>query len=124
MRDYFIVLIVLTSVPIGLLRPFYGFMVYAWISYMYPHMLAWSFAQSFPSAKLMAATTIVGTVLRRAADVAALRQRESVMLILLWLWFTLTTLFAVYPDKALLRWQYVSKVILMGLVAAALLSSQ
>src|SRR5215831_14127709 len=124
MRDYFIVFIIVASVPIGLLRPYLGFLAYCWVSYMYPHMLAWSFAQNFPGAKLTAITAITSTLFNREGSLSPLGKRESIAMLLFWAMITISTALAVYPSAAWLRWQDVSKLIVMGLLAAVLLNSQ
>lgn len=121
MRDYFIISIVLASLPIGLFRPFYGLLVYAWISYMYPHSLAWSFAQTFPVAKLSALSVLGGLAFAGKLNVAALRQRENIAMLALWCMFTISSVFAVYPDLAWRHWQDVSKLIVMSIVASMLM---
>src|SRR5205807_5087396 len=95
MRDYLIMAIVLASLPIGLFRPFYGLLVYAWISYMYPHELAWSFAKSFPVAKLSAFSVMGGLLFSPTGNIAALRQKENVAMLLFWVTFTISSVFAI-----------------------------
>lgn len=124
MRDYFVIAVVLASLPVGLIQPYYGLLVYAWISYMYPHLLAWSFAQSFPVAKLSAISTIVGTTIRQAGDTAPLRQRESLLMLLFFFSFTWSSFFAFYPDAAWAKWQDVTKIIAMAFLASTLLTDQ
>ena len=121
MRDYVVIGLVLSSLPIGLFRPFYGLLVYAWISYMYPHMLAWSMAQTFPMAKLSSLSVMGGLLFSPSANVAALRQRENVAMLLLWCTFTISSVFAIYPDQAWVKWQDTSKLILMSVLATILL---
>src|SRR5215475_7757726 len=110
MRDYILVAFVVASVPVGLILPYYALLVYAWVSYMYPQMYTWSFAQSFPCARLMASTAIVAAFVKRDLDFTPLRRGAMVVMMLLLGWFTLTTVFALYPDDAWLRWQEVFKV--------------
>jgi probable O-glycosylation ligase (exosortase A-associated) len=124
MRDYLIVGIVLLSLPIGLLMPFYGLLVYAWISYMNPHMYAWSFAQSFPVAKLSALSALAGTLFTQARDLAPLRQRETIAMLLLWCASIISSIFALYPSSAWVRWQDTTKVTFMALLAAVLLTDR
>jgi probable O-glycosylation ligase (exosortase A-associated) len=121
MRDYFIIAVVLSALPIGLFRPFYGLLVYAWISYMYPHMLAWSFAQSFPVAKLSALAVVAGMFFAPPGNFGALRQKENILMLLLWVVFTISTIFALNPGDAWKSWQDVSKLIVMSLLASLLL---
>src|SRR4051794_31080164 len=109
MRDYVIIAIVLASLPIGLIRPFYGLLVYAWISYMYPQELAWSFAQSFPVAKLSAFSVMGGLLFSPSGNFAAIRKKENVAMLLLWVTYTISSFGAIYPERAWYHWQDTSK---------------
>src|SRR5215813_7471778 len=117
MRDYLLVGFVVASAPVGLLVPYYTLLVYSWISYMYPHMYAWSFGQTFPSAKLMAAATIGGLFIKRDGDISPLRRPEIIAMMLLLVCFTISTIFAVYPADAWDRFKDVSKLIIIALVS-------
>ncbi len=121
MRDYLLISIVLASLPIGLFRSFYGLLVYAWISYMYPHELTWSFAKTLPFAKLSALSVMGGLPFTPSLNFAALCQRENISMLLLWGTFTFSSIFAIYPDRAWASWQDVSKLIVMSLLASMLL---
>ncbi|MCI0721071.1 MAG: DUF5935 domain-containing protein, partial [Acidobacteria bacterium] len=95
MRDYLVAAIVLSSLPLGLVRPYYGVLIYAWVSYMYPHLLAWSFVRDWPVGKIAGASALVGGVINHDGDFQPLRQRESLLMIVFMGCFTLSTLFAI-----------------------------
>jgi len=124
MRDYLLIFLILANVPIGLVQPYYGMLVYTWISLMYPHLFTWSFGRTFPVAKLMAVSVIAGTIIRGAVKSAALRQRENVLMMLLGCTFTVSTIFAIYPANAWDRWLDVIKLVVMGLLTSMLLTDQ
>jgi probable O-glycosylation ligase (exosortase A-associated) len=124
MRDYALVGFILASLPVGLFIPFYALLVYAWISYMYPHMYTWSFGQTFPSAKLMALVAIFGAAINKDGDFRPLRRPESIAMMLLFVCFTVSTFFAIQPEQAWSRWQDVSKLVIMALVSSVLLTTQ
>src|SRR5438309_11492641 len=113
MRDFLVIGVVLASLPIGLFRPFYGLLVYAWISYMNPHMLAWSFAQTFPVAKLSSLSVLAGIFLSGQFNLKPLHQRELKLMLLVWGTFSVSTVFAFYFNDAWTAWKEVSKVLLM-----------
>src|SRR5262245_1686009 len=124
MRDYALVAFVVASLPVGLFVPYYSLLVYAWISYMYPHMYTWSFGQFFPSAKLTALATVFGAIIKRDGDLRPLRRPESIAMMVLFACFTVSTFFAIQPEQAWGRWQDVSKLIIMALVSSVLLTTQ
>lgn len=121
MRDYLIVGLVLASLPVGLIQPYYGMLFYCWISYMSPHMLTWSFASTLPVAKLSGIAMLAGTILQRYGDTRPLRQRENLCMIALFAVFTFSSIFAIYPDRAWMQWQEVAKKILIALVTSMML---
>src|SRR5262245_1499937 len=124
MRDYVLVAFLLCCFPVGILRPYFGLLVYTWVSFMYPHMLTWSFALNFPAAKLTAISAPVGAFLNRTGDTTAVRQREAMAMIFLWCTFTISTFFAFYPNQAWVRWEDVSKAIIMALVSAMFITTK
>ena len=38
MRDFVVVGFVFAGLPVALLQPYYGLLLYSWVSYMYPHL--------------------------------------------------------------------------------------
>jgi probable O-glycosylation ligase (exosortase A-associated) len=123
MRDYLFIGFIIANLPIGFIRPYYGMLVYTWLSYMYPQSFTWSIAQSFPAAKLSAIATVAGTLITQAGETAALLQREIIMMVLFWCTMTISSIDPLTPAYAWIKWQDVSKIIIMGLLAATLLTS-
>jgi putative inorganic carbon (HCO3(-)) transporter len=123
MRDFLFIIAILASLPAGVFYPYYGILVYTWVTYMYPHLLTWSF-QNLPVAKWTAMAVLAGTVARGAINTAPLRTRETFLMMLLWCTFTLSTLFALNPVPAWDKWKDVSKLIVMAVVTSMLLTDQ
>jgi putative inorganic carbon (hco3(-)) transporter len=121
MRDYLILSILVVSIPIGLIRPYFGMLVYTWISYMFPHELTWGVARNLPAGRLAALSTVIGLVITRTGNIAPLVQRETIMMILLWCIFTVSSVFAFDPSLAWSKWTETSKLIIMALVISTLL---
>ena len=59
MRDVLLTLLVFGSLPFILKRPHIGVLVWAWLSYMNPHRLTWSFAYDMPFAQIVAITLLI-----------------------------------------------------------------
>jgi hypothetical protein len=45
LRDVFVLLTVLLSLPLAFRRPFVGLLVFSWLAYMRPQDLCWGFAR-------------------------------------------------------------------------------
>ncbi|HTP67878.1 MAG TPA: putative O-glycosylation ligase, exosortase A system-associated [Dongiaceae bacterium] len=93
MRDFIIIVIILGSVPVCLLEPYCGVLMWYWVTYFNPHRFGWSFAYDFPVAAVVAVPTLAGTVFARKS-LSSLLVRESILLLLLWVWFAFTYLHA------------------------------
>jgi probable O-glycosylation ligase (exosortase A-associated) len=107
--------VVLFSLPFCFLRPWVGVLMWAWIGYMNPHRLTWSFSYDMKYAQMVAIATLGGLLV--TGDRRRLPQtRETFLLMGLWLLFTLSTAFALYPDLAREQWEKVSKVLLFTLI--------
>jgi probable O-glycosylation ligase (exosortase A-associated) len=123
MRDIFLFAIIFASVPVCFLRPWIGILVFSWISYMNPHRFTWGPAYDFPFAKIVAVVTIAGLLFTK--DKMSLpKTRETLLIVLLGIYFTFTNFFAFYPDQAWIQWEKVIKVLVMTLVTIVLINDR
>jgi probable O-glycosylation ligase (exosortase A-associated) len=118
-RDLAVTLTIMGLLPVCLARPWIGVLVWSWIGYMNPHRLTWGFAYDLPFAMLVALATLTGFVFTRERK-PFLWTRETVLILLLWGWFTVSSVFAMYPDSAWAKWEEISKILLMALLAIPL----
>lgn len=58
MRDILLFLIIVGSIPFIFRRPFFGVLMWCWVSYMLPQSHTWGFMFEFPVAMLIGVTTI------------------------------------------------------------------
>ena len=65
MRDIFVLLSVLVTIPLTLRWPYVGILAWCWISYMNPHRLTWGFAYNLPLALIVAVTTFIAWMLSK-----------------------------------------------------------
>lgn len=115
MRDYIVLGLILAGLPLCVYKPYIGTLYWAWISFMNPHRYAWGAAVNFPVAMVVALATLGGFLFsseKRRPPAAA----PLVFLVLLWVYFGITTSQAIYPADASRQFQEVSKIILMALV--------
>jgi len=123
LRDLALLAILAGSVPLVLVRPWIGVLLWYWIGLMNPHRLTWSFMYDFPVAMLVGAVTLVALVLAQLMG----RERqlppysgETVLILLIAVWFTLTTANAWMPEQAWGYWEQFMKILLFTLVTSML----
>ncbi len=114
-RDLITFAVIFGSLPFCFTRPWIGILVFSWIAYMNPHRFTWGAAHDFPFAQIVAIVTLAGFIFTKDKDKFYM-ERETVLILLLWIIFTLTTFFAFYPDEAWLMWKKTSKIFLMCLI--------
>lgn len=116
LRDFLLFSIVFGLTPICFLRPWVGFLLWSWLGYMNPHRYAWGPAYDFPFAQVVAIATLAGTPFARDRKPIPWN-RETILLLALWAWFTVTTIVALYPTSAWSVWQRTSKILLMTFIS-------
>ena len=125
MRDFVILAIVFGSVPVILMRPWVGIIMWSWVSYMNPHRLTWDFAYDFPVAMIIGITTIIAWLISRdPKDKKMPWDAISVLMVLFVLWTGVTTLFALEPADAFNKWETFNKVMLMTFLTLMLMHSR
>jgi len=122
-RDYIVLAIILTGAGIAVFRPFVGVLFWCWVSYMNPHRLTWGIAYDFPAAMVIGGATILGLLFTKDRTKVPM-ERESILLLLLWILFVVTTSFALFPAAAWARFDQTSKILLMTIVTMMLVNSR
>src|SRR6267142_6999258 len=123
MRDILVLAIIIIGVPVSMVRPFIGILLWSWVSYMNPHRLTWGIAYDFPAALAIGAGTLVGLLFTKDRRFLPM-ERETIVLLLLWCLFAVTTVFALVPDRAWPQFELVSKILLMTMVTMMLVTTR
>jgi probable O-glycosylation ligase (exosortase A-associated) len=119
------------SLPVCLVRPFYGILLWTVIAFLNPQssLFYWSVANTFPWAIAVAVPTLIGFALF-PKEWKNLKSSKFFFVIVMWVWFTITSfvsthtpVFVHHAGDTWYRWGYVSKVLLMTMVAAAIINS-
>ena len=118
-RDIVVTLIIFGSLPVCLTRPWIGILMWSWIGYMNPHRLTWSFAYTLPFAMVVALATLIGLLFTRERKPLP-RTSEVYLLVALWVFFLITTIFAFEPAAAWDQFDKVSKILLVSFVTMLL----
>lgn len=100
MRDLLLVAIVLWGLSKVLPKPHVGIYLWSWFSLMNPHRLTWGFAYTLPFAQIIGLTTIVSFLLGKKENRLKVWAPETLVLIVLIIWISITTIFAVNKTGA------------------------
>ncbi|HSE05729.1 MAG TPA: putative O-glycosylation ligase, exosortase A system-associated [Methylomirabilota bacterium] len=111
MRDLILTAVFMGILPFSAVRPWVGVLLWSWIGYMNPHRLTWGFATEVPWALVAGVVTLIGIPFARDRKPIPW-VRETYLLAALWVMFTITTVFSLYPEEAWPQWERVSKILL------------
>jgi putative inorganic carbon (hco3(-)) transporter len=130
MRDFIVLAIILGSVPVCFFDPYFGVLMWNWVAIFNPHRFTWGFAYHFPVAIVVALPTLAGMIFTRRIN-HRIFTRESILLLLLWVWFAFTIfhattvpMFSEHTAMGTAELVRVSKVLLMTFVTIALITSK
>ena len=128
-RDIIVIGAFVASAPVCFFRPFYGVLLWTIVAFLNPHRFAWEASQTFPLALIIAIPTLAGALIF-SRDWKNIRSREIVMIMVLQVWFTVTSfaaqhnpLFVHHIADTWDRWEFVTKVLVMTVVSAALVNT-
>jgi probable O-glycosylation ligase (exosortase A-associated) len=124
MRSYVFLAFFGSLLPVTLVQPFVGALLWCWIAFMNPHREVWGFATNLPYAVAIFATTVFACVITREP-----RRIEAnavtVLLVVLGALVTLTSLTTLAPEAATWhKWDRTIKTIAGALLVACLLTSR
>ena len=121
MRDVALALVIALLLLRTLRHPETGVFLWAWLSLMNPHKMAYSFAVNVPWAMLAVVATLLGLFFSKNRKPLPLTGGVILML-LLWLWMTITSAVSINPSADVWeRWIFVSKIYFMSMVTLLLL---
>jgi putative inorganic carbon (HCO3(-)) transporter len=119
MRDVIITLIVFWSLPMIFKKPYWGTIMWIWISVMNPHSQGWGFARSYPFAQLIAGTTILSLLLTKQDKKFPMTGLTMVFLAFVG-WMSVSQFFAIHPDSGFSLWVRAYKIFAMTIVVIML----
>jgi probable O-glycosylation ligase (exosortase A-associated) len=113
MRDLVLSALVAAVLVMVFKHPVLGAYLWAWLGLMNPHKMTYGFARSLPFSQMAAAATLLALVFTKKKQPLP-RTGITKVLIVLILWMSFTSLFAMAPaDQVLERWVFVLKIQVM-----------
>lgn len=119
MRDIALFCFIFGLLPFVLKNHFWGVLLFTWVSLMNPHRLTYAAAYDFPFEATIAVVTLISLLISKQKKQLPVNG-VIVTLMLFIVWMSLTTLFALEPERAWNEWNRVIKT--MFLFAIVLVS--
>lgn len=123
MRSLALTVILLSYIPVALWHPFFGALIWTWVSIMNPHREVWGFAASLPVAMLVGVATLVGWLLSREPKRIAVNSVTVTFMALIPI-VTAATALAAVPELAWEKWDLVVKTLVMSILITSMMTSK
>jgi len=123
-RDLIVIALVAASLPVVVFRPYFGLLVYGWLAYMRPQDMAWGLSRWLPLSQWVAVALVIGLVLTLGRERWIVFRVQTVLLILLAAWISLSTVLAVRPELASVLYGYYWKAIVISLLTTGMVSDK
>ncbi|HWM92304.1 MAG TPA: putative O-glycosylation ligase, exosortase A system-associated [Thermoanaerobaculia bacterium] len=120
MRDLVVLAIVFAALPVIVFRPYFGLLTYSWLAYMRPQDMAWGMSRVLPLSQWVALAMVAGIVVTFGRERLITVKLQTVLLILLGLWISVTVMTAVLPEMSQEVYGHYWKGILMALLTTGL----
>ena len=123
MRDLLVVLIVFGSLPLVLVRPQIGILMWFWLGMMNPHRLTWGYAQQLQVALVIGSATLLAWFVSREPKVPP---RTPIVFALAGytVWFSVAAFMAIHTDVAMPKWVEAIKILLMTFVTICIVQER
>jgi probable O-glycosylation ligase (exosortase A-associated) len=123
MRDVALTLAIAACLPFITISPYFGVLIFNWLSLMAPNRLAYGFAVEAPFAMIVGVMTLFAWMISRENKRYALSTLG--ILILVWaLWISITTGAANNPELALVKWANTMKTLLIACMVLMLANNR
>lgn len=120
MRALILYIIVFSLLPLCFFTPWIGMLTFSWLSYMNPHRYAWL---EFPLAEVVAIAVLAGFLFTKDKDKFHM-ERETFLILILWMLFTISCFTAFNPNQAWLELETISKILLMAFLTLPLINNK
>ncbi len=121
MRDIFVTLIVLGSLPMTFMRPYIGVVMWFLVSYMNFHRMSYGFAYTLPVAMMVGVATLGSWAITKEKHPIP-KSTVAILLGAFFIWTVVTTVFAV-GDEAPGKLMQFFKIVLMTYVTISLMQT-
>ena len=123
MRDLFVLGLLGVAILFAFRYPFVGILGWTWISFLNPHRLSFGLAFDFPIAMAMGMAVILAFIFSKEPKKPPPYPLFWIVVFLVF-WIGVTTLFAHDPEWSKDKWETSTKVLLMALLAAVMLTTR
>ena len=120
MRDLVVLAVVFAMLPVIVFRPWFGLLTYSWLAYMRPQDMAWGMSRWLPLSEWVAMAMVAGILVTFGRERLMVIKLQTVLLVLLGLWISVTVMTAVLPEMSHEVYGHYWKAIVIALLTTGL----
>jgi probable O-glycosylation ligase (exosortase A-associated) len=123
MRLAILFFIIGVSIPVSLLYPFWGLLVFTWLAYMRPQNLAWA-SSDLRFSYYIAIALFIGCLFGQNKEKTFIKIKENYLLIFFWSWLAFITFFSLWPAQSLPKLLELAKILFIAIITGGLVSNR
>ena len=89
-RAVFLLTVIIASLPVCFVRPFFGILAWTVVAFLNPQSFLWDAGSIFPWGQALAIPTLAGMVVFSRGWNRRILSAEVLWIAVLWIWFTTT----------------------------------
>ncbi len=123
MRDLLVLAFGIVAIILTFRSPFIGVLTYYCFSVMAPHRYTWGFAYDLQFVQIAAIATMISAIIHYK-QLSFPKLKEVYLFFVFWIFITLTTFTALYPENARVEWFDVCKIFIMVLLTMLIVNTR
>lgn len=123
LRSTALLLVAFGLLPLAFVSPFVGVLLWTWVSLMSPQELVWGFVAGIRWGVYIGGITIVAWMFSNDRKIVPFNA-FNILVVIFTIWMGTTTVFALVPDGAEHKWDYVVRVMIQVLISSALMTTR
>lgn len=126
MRGLVLLVVFFSALPLIFIRgPFWGILMWYWISLMNPQKVVWRVYADIPYSFIVAVATLLWWLLSQSEPKFPPINKTTGLLVILAVWISVTSILGTGPaDQIYEKWQFAEKMLLMTIVAYTLTTTR
>lgn len=122
MRDLFVTGLVLGTIPLTFMRPWFGALAWFWLAFMNPHRMTWGFAYNEQFSMLVGASLLLSWLLRGEKNLP--KTTVTALIFVYFAWTCVTTVAALDPGAAGWKFDRFWKTLATTMVTVCLINNR
>jgi putative inorganic carbon (hco3(-)) transporter len=108
---------------IAFVRPFFGLIIFSWLSYMRPQNFVWA-TEGFRFSYIIGGALILGYLVRLREEGTFFKARENYIMLIFLIMLFITCIFSIWPTQSWPKFIEMTKIIIIAFITASIVNTR